>query len=102
GKLDLDGRGTVAIINVPFKMIQVEEMQIPINPPGHGTITGKVTALDDWSADFTANQAAFSAANPCPLAGAVFTMILPGVPGSVTVPDGDGFARVTVNGSGAG
>ncbi|MGZ5543228.1 MAG: putative Ig domain-containing protein, partial [Limisphaerales bacterium] len=99
GKFGLDGKSAPAIINVPFKMVQVEELQIPLDPPG--PITGKVTASNDWSANFTTSHLVFSSANPCPLSGSNYTVIISGSGTSdTTIPAGDGFASLKITPTG--
>jgi hypothetical protein len=70
-----------------------------LDPSGDAdTLTGSITD-GNWTASLTAHRPVYNAQNPAPFAG-TYTVIIPGISGSQTAPQGYGFGTIKVDATG--
>ena len=70
-----------------------------LDPSGDADrITGTITD-GNWTASLTARRPVFNAHNPAPFAGS-YTVVIPGITGSQTAPQGFGFGTLKVDSTG--
>ncbi len=95
GRLDLQGTATNLITRSGTNALRVTWM---VDLSGAHQITGTISD-GNWTAQLLGDRAVFSATRPAPPAGA-YTLILPGAPGSTSVPEGASYGTATVNAKG--
>ena len=96
GQFDSDGHALAAAHANRTNALTVE-MKILSDDPDR--ISGTVSAAT-WSADLAADRNVFNArTNPAPAAGS-YTLVVPGMPDSVTEPAGHGYGVLTVDKAG--
>jgi hypothetical protein len=96
GQFNSSGLATNTVVRRALSTLTVE-LQLDLS--GGDQIQGRVTD-GTWSAPLLANRATFSATgNPAPYAGA-YTLMLPGTPGSIQTPAGNGFGTVKIDSTG--
>jgi len=98
GQFDLSGRATNLLTTGANRGTAIG-LFLDITP-GANRITGTVAA-QAWSSDLSAIRAVFdSRTNPAVGLAGKYTAIIPGVDGDASVPAGDGYATLTVDGGG--
>jgi hypothetical protein len=99
GQTDANGNATVAV-NRGGRLPLTLELQLDMSG-GSDQIAGTVTISDNsWTSELTADRIGFDArTNPCPAAG-TYTLVIPGTPGAINSPAGDGFGIVKVTTAG--
>ncbi len=95
GKLSSEGKATNTVPRTGTNAVTVFWM---LDPTDSDRITGVVSNAT-WTAPLLGDRAVFNATNPAPQAGR-YTLIIPGIPGATTSPEGDGYGTVVVNSSG--
>jgi hypothetical protein len=99
GALNLDGTGTITVLRTN---VGKPALTVTVQLGFDNTLSGSVSnATDGWTSAIDADRAAFSAAVPTTTLNGKYTVLLPGFTNATDGPIGDGYAALTVAGSGA-
>ena len=93
GQFSADG---VFSSSFPTKNLGPINLQLQLDLTGQGIITGTVSG-NGWSANLTANQLVYSAANPPSQQFQRFTLVIPGGEDSSNEPGGNSYGNITID-----